>query len=363
MARRRRVEAPSADDLQKMEAELSITEKARPSIPIAQVAAQSAAASDPLSSDQRAEIARNRADAERLQMAEEAGLLLSEIGINEIDANAMVRDRSVLDEEDMGELRASIQASGLRMPLEVFELPEPRKGLRYGLLSGYRRLLACRFLAEHGYDEFRNVRCFIRQPSGVGNAYAAMVEENEVRASLSHFERGRVAVIAAQQGAFSSTEEAINLLFASASKAKRSKVRSFSVVFEELGDMLSFPEALTEKRGLMLASALRAGAANRFREALDFAAPADAEEEWKLLETVVGHLGEQPRDKSRGGRPKSKPGSAWTGAGEVRTASGFVIRWKSGKSGTDLRIEGGSLSTELEAALVEKISDLLEQVG
>lgn len=51
-----------------------------------------------------------------------------------------------------------------------------------------------------------------------------MVEENEVRANLSHYERGRIAVLAAEQGHFTHVEEAVARLSGAASKAKRSKI-------------------------------------------------------------------------------------------------------------------------------------------
>lgn len=360
MARRRRIEAPSQDDLQQIEAELAGGKRARPAIPIAQVAAQSAAEAEPLSAEERAGAARLRADAERLRMAEAAGLILTEIPLAGIDANAMVRDRTVMSDEDMTELRLSIAASGLRMPLEVFALPDPDGPVRYGLLSGYRRLLACRGLLELGREEFRTVKCFVRQPDGVGAAYSAMVEENEVRASLSHFERGRVAVIAAQQGAFTNTEEAVNHLFASASKAKRSKVRSFAVVFEELGDMLIFPEALTEKRGLAVATALRNGAERRFREVLASTTPGDAEAEWGLLDRVIQEMSDAPRDKSRGGRPSTAPAAGWQGPDVLRTSTGYVIRRLADERGVSFRLEGKHLPAELQESLMERIRYLLE---
>ena len=107
----------------------------------------------------------------------------------------------------------------------------------------------------------------LRDPGAMGGTFAAMVEENEIRASLSHYERGRIAVIAAQQGAFVNAEEAVNAFFPMASKGKRSKIRSFALIFEELGDMLTLPDLIREKDGLKIAAALREGAEARLREA------------------------------------------------------------------------------------------------
>lgn len=106
-----------------------------------------------------------------------------------------------------------------------------------------------------------------------------MVEENEVRANLSHYECRGIAVPAAEQGHFAHVEEAVARLFGAASKAKRSKIRSFAMVHEELGDMLAFPEELTEKNGLRLAAALRQGVEGELRAALAAQSPSDGASE------------------------------------------------------------------------------------
>ena len=189
-----------------------------------------------------------------------------------------------------------------------------------------------------------------------------MVEENEVREELSHFERGRIAVIAANQGAFANTEDAVNRLYATGSKAKRSKVRSFALIFEELGDMLEFPEALTEKRGLRLAAALRSGAEGRLRKALSERPPADADEEWSLIEPELEASERRPRDPARGGRPRSRPVEyGWIDDQTIRTSSGITIRRASDGKGHTLRLEGAPLTSDLIESLMLEIQALLEK--
>lgn len=148
MAKRRKLEAPSTDDLNRIESEFRRETAPRGPLtaPIAQIAADSAAAHDPRPADLRAEVARDKADAEVLRDAQGRGLVMAELSIDEIDADAMVRDRVVLDAAEMDELKGSISKTGLRLPIEVYELPEPEGALRYGLLSGYRRLKAVRDL-------------------------------------------------------------------------------------------------------------------------------------------------------------------------------------------------------------------------
>lgn len=357
MAKRRKLEAPSAADITALEEEFrreTTSGKAVLSAPIAQVAAESAQAADMRSAEERAEMVRNRSDAERLRAAEGDGRLIAEIPLEEIDEGAIIRDRMTLDGEELEELKRSISAHGLRLPIEVFERQEPGSGKRYGLLSGYRRFLAVQGLNDlWGGERFDTIRAVVRDPGAMGGTFVAMVEENEVRADLSHFERGRIAVLAAQEGAFLNTEAAVDALFATGSKAKRSKIRSFARIFEELGDMLSFPESLREKDGLKLASALRAGGEADIRDALAKTAPESPEAELSVLLAAIESTDPAPMEPRRGGRPKrAAPRSRTTDAGVrievVQEGRGWVLRL-SGE-----RVDAGLMRTiadEVEALL------------
>ena len=173
-------------------------------------------------------------------------------------------------------------------------------GGRYGLISGWRRLSRlARLHAETGEARFGHVQALLRRPDGASDAYLAMVEENEIRAGLSHYERARIAALAAEQGVFSSPQDALRHLFANASRAKRSKIGSFMVLHRELGDVLAFPAAIPERLGLALAQALEGvieedaviepdtppapGFAAKLRATLIAAAPKTAEDEAQLL--------------------------------------------------------------------------------
>ncbi|MFV0299853.1 MAG: ParB/RepB/Spo0J family partition protein [Paracoccus sp. (in: a-proteobacteria)] len=368
MAKRRRLETPSHADLDRIEEQFRSETSERPTplrglAPIAQVAADSAAATPTDTAEGRAARAKLEVDAARLQAARDQGLLMAEIPLDEIDEGAMIRDRMVMSEEAIQELRQSIAAHGLRLPIEVFELEKPNgQGARYGLLSGYRRLLAMRGLLELTEAvKYRTIRALIRPRADSGGAFVSMVEENEVREELSHFERGRIAVIAANQGAFANTEDAVDRLFASGSKAKRSKIRSFAVIFEELGDMLHFPEGLTERRGLQLAGALRRGVEGNLREALSRVAPADAEEEWAALEPIIRANEQAPRESGRGGRPKSRPaGPGWIDSQTVHIPGGITIRRASDSKGQVLRFEGPRVTPEMMDRLMIEIQRMLE---
>lgn len=370
MVKRRRLETPSTADLDRIEEQFRSETSDRPTparglAPIAQVAADSASQAQPEGTEARAERARIEADAARLKSAQEQGLLIVEIPLDDIDESAMIRDRMTMSEEAITELRMSIAAHGLRLPIEVYELEQPgRAGRRYGLLSGYRRLLATRGLLElTEAAKYQKIRALIRPREDTGHAFISMIEENEIREELSHFERGRIAVIAAKQGAFTNTEDAVDKLYATGSKAKRSKIRSFALIFEELGDMLQFPEHLTERRGLRLAAALRRGAEGQLRALLSEYSANDAEDEWSALEPAVNDLEAAPQDRSRGGRPRSKPPLryGWADDQTLVTSAGITIKRAADDKGYILRFEGKALTSDLMESLVLEIRALLEK--
>ena len=359
MAKRRRLEAPSAADLDKIEEEFRRETPPRPSgsaAPIAQVAAESAAAFEPADPEARAAQA-------KLQRAEEKGLLMLDLPLEAINPDAMIRDRSMLEQSEMTELQISISMNGLRLPIEVFEM-EGEGPQKYGLLSGYRRFQAVRNLRamrDPADTTFHTIRAILRRPQADADRFAAMVEENEVRSSLSHYERGRIAVIAAQQGAFANTEAAVEAMFPVASKSKRSKIRSFALIFEELGDLLVFAETIREKDGLRLATALRQGGEARIREVLGTGQGTDPASEWALLEAAMAELDDVPQ-VSRGGRPRiNVPKPGWHGNDTLVLSNGIRLRKDTDSNGYVIRLSGKELSTDLIDSLMEEIRYLLER--
>lgn len=358
MAKRRKLEAPSLADLERIEEEFRGETPPRPNpaaAPIAQVAAEAALASVIISADQR----RDQAEAQQFRSAEAAGLLMRELPLSLIDADAIVRDRTVLDAAEMDELKTSIATNGLRLPIEV--LPAGADGT-HALISGYRRVMAVQDLFKLTGDvKYQRIKTLIRPAAETAETFAAMVEENEIRASLSHFERGRIAVIASQQGAFENTEAAVKVLFSSASKSKRSKVRSFAEIFEMLGDMLAFPEALTEKRGLILASALRQGAEAQLRDALASDQGTSADAEWALLDAVISHLDTPVTVAKKGGRPKiDLTPAGWIGKDTLKLSTGVVLKKERDSQGFVIRITGKPVTAELIDSAMEELRFLFE---
>lgn len=225
---------------------------------------------------------------ERLRAAREGGALVLDLPLESIDPDHLARDRLEPpgSDPDFAGLRDSIRAHGQRVPVEV--MPVEGGARPWGLLSGLRRLAALRELhAATGEPRFATVRALVRRPAGPAEAYVAMVEENELRAGLSYYERARLAAVTARLGVFPDEEAALRGLFAGASRARRSKIRSFLPVVRELGGSLRFPARIPERLGLRLAAALREGAGPRLRDGLAAAAPASPEAEQAALARLL----------------------------------------------------------------------------
>ena len=182
------------------------------------------------------------------------------IPIIEIDAEALPRDRTQLDEDAMAELTTSIATTGLRMPIEVWKLSQPTETHRYGLISGLRRLTAHQRLATLRQNgSFTEIAAFLRTPETIPQAMADMVAENEIRAETSPWEKGATLLAATRAGIFDTLDDATQTLHASASRQKRARLRAFAEVVEDLQDAIATPERLTGRQMHRLSAAMRAG--------------------------------------------------------------------------------------------------------
>lgn len=187
--------------------------------------------------------------ADEVKRAKDTGRMILDLPEAAIDAGYLVRDRMMADEEELQVLMQSLRARGQQTPIEVVALGPDR----YGLISGWRRLTALRRLsAETGEARFGRVQALIRRPETAEAAYTAMVEENEIRVGLSFYERARVVAKAVEQGVFDTEKTALQTLFANASRAKRSKIKSFLRIYRAADGVLRFPAALSERLGMAL---------------------------------------------------------------------------------------------------------------
>ncbi len=272
------------------------------------------------------------------------------IALTEIDGAALTRDRSGLDEDALTELRLSIAASGLRMPIELFELTEPRPPHRYGLLSGLRRLQAFQALHElTGQERYAAIPAFLRAPGTMAEALAAMVEENEIRAELSPWERGRIALLAHRQEVFGTIEEAVAKLYPAADRMKRARLRSVAHLVEELDGLLSNPEGLNQHRLLRLEAAFRAGFGGVIRTALEESSLDDPQTQWQLLLPILTEA-ENPSPNA----PKPRPGRPRR---VYRPRKTLTIRREQTRDGYTLHFTG-NLAT---SGMIDDIFDEIER--
>ena len=299
------------------------TDAPRTTPPVAQVAGATAAqaALEELSGELRA--------------ARAEGRLVQDVPLDAIEETYLVRDRMAADDADMEALKESLKARGQQTPIEVVEL----EGGRYGLISGWRRLTALRALAQQtGEARFETVRAFLRQPQSASDAYVAMVEENEIRVGLSYYERARIVARAAEQGVYPDETAALRGLFASASRAKRSKIGSFIAIYHALDDHLRFASAIPERLGLSIAKVLKeeAKAASLITTALRKAAPQSGEAEISALTRAVSGLGSNGKNPPAAKTPQKE------------TFGG--IQLKQSRNGAQVTLSGEGMS---EAFLAE----------
>lgn len=266
MAKRKRLALPDTEIPPDLETK-SVFPTPRARMPIAEVAGDTA------SRAALEEVARE------MTLAEDEGRVVRKLPLDKVSAQHLSRDRLVMDDDELEALTSSIAERGQQTPIEVVQLG----GGRYGLISGLRRIAALRALgAEH-------VLALVRRPDSSREAYRAMVEENEIRAGISFYERANIAFAAVGQGVYPDPRAAVKGLFAHAPKARRSKILKFVTIRETLGKTLRFPTSIPEHLGLAMAQAIEADreTATRISRTLTAAQPDTAEEERKLLEAAL----------------------------------------------------------------------------
>ena len=231
--------------------------------------------------------------ADEVTRAREDGRLVQAVPLSAIDEGWIKRDRIGVDEDELTALIESLRAHGQRSAIEVVVLGQSGSApaqKRYGLISGWRRLTALkRLFEETGEARFSTVLVIQRRPEGAGDAYVAMVEENEIRLGLSYYERARIAALAVRAGVFPSAKVALQRLYANVSRAKRSKIGSFLKIFEALDDALRFPAAIPERLGLAIAARIEADPAfaRTLSDRLAAAKPDSATAEQSLVQRAL----------------------------------------------------------------------------
>ena len=287
MAKRKRLTPPRSDYLEGRTRPAGADVIASP--PIAQVVGESA------------EAATLRELADTVAAARAEGRLLQLLPLDQVDAGYLVRDRVAVDAEEQTALVESLRARGQQTAIEVVALERDQ----YGLISGWRRLQALRQLHEETGDaRFSQVLARITRPESASDAYLAMVEENEIRVGLSYYERARIVVKAVDAGVFPHEREALTTLYETATRSRRSKIKSFIPLVRTLDARLRFPTEIGERLGLELSRRMAedSGFSELVASALEDACVANAGAEQTVLKQSLTR-----KSESKSARPKPMP--------------------------------------------------------
>lgn len=279
--------------------------------------------------------------------------LIQRLPLAAIDPNHLVRDRAVIDPEELDVLANSIATRGQQTAIEVTDLGEGR----YGLISGFRRLLAVQLNATKA-GEAGDILAIVRKPQDAADAYLSMVEENEIRANLTYYERGRIVARAADEGVFRADRLALAALFAAVPRARRSKIGAFVGVVRSLDDVLQFPTDLSEKQGLILAKRLieEPGLKAYLHKCLSDNPPKTASAEAAILARAVPGAAPAPTPDATPGPAAPAPAKPASAASVVELRPGFEMQRHSDGS---LTFQGEKMADRI---FVSRLMDAVKAV-
>lgn len=277
-----------------------------------------------------------------------------DIPLDQIDETALPRDRLQIDPARFEELWISISRTGLRQPIEVFENLNPDAPAPFGLISGHRRLLAVRFLNEQtGGRAHATIPAFVRTPADVPAALAAMVEENDIRAELSPWEKAQVAIATRDAGHFPTIDGALDTLYPSASRQKRARLRTIATLADELGHTLTAPERLSENQLLRLAAALRDGFTDLIHQILAEVRGQDTASQWSALLPTLQEAERSEPDTPATATSPARPRRM------LALKQGLVIRREMTATGWILRFSGPEAKRR---GLMDDVMDEVERM-
>lgn len=276
-----------------------------------------------------------------------------EIPLDQIDDKALERDRTSNDAAQFEELWFSILKFGLRQPIEVYLYATPIDA-PYALISGARRLMAFRHLHKKmGLPKFAAIPAFICEPTSRADAMVAMVQENDIRAELSPWERARIAVVARGEGMFPTIDAAIDGLYPNASRQKRFRLRTAAMVVEELSGSITDPETLSDSRLQRLASALRAGFGELISHILSELQGQSTESQWAAIAPTLAEaeLGEPeiPATSTSPARPRRL----------LKLKQGLTIRREYSPNGWLMCFSGPEAK---RGGLMDDVIDIVERI-
>ena len=246
------------------------------------------------------------------------GLVIEMVPLGAVAMHKLVRDRKPGQDDELGELKASIMELGLSNPIRV----EARADGNYELIQGYRRLAAYReLLAETGdAAAWGRIPAAVSAPGdGIEALYRRMVDENLIRKDISFAEMAMLAVdyAADPETRLNDPEKAVAVLFKSAGYQKRSYIRAFIPLVKSLGSELRFLEQIPRSLGLALSRRIEAGESfwRELREGLPPRDARTAEAEIGLLRRIAGEGADSedpPAPLPGRASPRERPAKART---------------------------------------------------
>ena len=269
---------------------------------------------------------------------------LHHLPLTEIAPHALLRDRTALDPQALQLLQHSIAAEGLRTPIEVWQLstprPNPEGGTehRYGLISGLRRLTACRALGH------TTIPAFLRAPQTIAQALAQMVTENEIREPVTPWEKATLILNAIHEGHFDTPDTAIAALFPALPRTTRSRIRNHVSVAEALGPLLTDATGLTTRQLDTLAAALQSGHEDLLTATLHPVIGQGAETQWSTLRPVLQDVLREPTNPTTR-RPRRL----------LKLRQGLTITREACPGGYTLRFTGAQAKSGLIDDVLDKV--------
>ena len=263
---------------------------------------------------------------------------LHHLPLAEIAPHALLRDRTALEPSALHLLQHSIAAEGLRTPIEVWRLSTPRDSHTYGLISGLRRLTACRTLGH------TTIPAFLRAPQTIAQALAQMVTENEIREPVTPWEKATLILNAIHEGHFDTPDTAIAALFSALPRTTRTRIRNHVSVVEALAPLLTDPTSLTIRQLDTIAAAIQSGHEDLLTATLHPVMGQGVETQWSTLRPVLMDVLREPTNPTTR-RPRRL----------LKLRQGLTITREASPGGYTLRFTGAQAKSGLIDDVLDKV--------
>ena len=188
----------------------------------------------------------------------DSGAVVQNIPLENIRTFLLVRDRLPGEDIELDDLVLSIREVGLSNPIRVVPRAD---GAGFELVQGFRRWSAYQRLLAETSDEKWNCIPVLIMPGepDISGLYRRMIDENLIRKDLSFAEMAYAARNYAKdpETDASTLSEAVAALFQSAAYSKRSYIRSFAFLLEQLSGVLKYATEIPRALGVSLARTLK----------------------------------------------------------------------------------------------------------